>query len=282
MPVAVPIALAALSAAPSITKIIGGEKEKREAAELARIRQPKFRDITPEESALSLAKLNALKTQLPGQPLIENKIAGATANQIRNIQEVGSPVESIAAGSAAVGQQQDALANLGIAGAEMYAKNQDILRSEFKDFGNILSQKWDWEQRQPYLWAKQKEAALNKAGAENVQHGLEGIFGSVAGGVSLLDKQGVFDGTSGKTKNMTSPDSGTDTTNILNPASTTPPENYPFQNAFPTATPLETPNNMGDSNSMLRQQQFAQLKQMFPQYSDEQINQMLAQTYMYR
>lgn len=238
----------ALALGQSLPKIFGGNKELEEANRLGKIRQPKFRDITPEQTALNLARLRALSTRLPGQSLIEQKIGQATATGQRYASETAaSPVDALFTANAMTANQQNALGDLSVQAANMFDKNQDILRQENKDFGGILTQKWDWEQRQPYIWAKQKEAMLRKAGAENVQHGWEGALGAISGGLLLADNKGLFDSNgSGKSLPMSST-VGSNTSNIFNPASTTAPENYPFENAFPTSIPSST-NNMGGDN----------------------------------
>lgn len=188
-----------LSAVPEITKILGGNKELKEAEQLAKIKRPEYRIPEAATEALNRAKYRALATTLPGQNLMEQKIGAATGSGIRYATETAaSPTDALATASGMIGNQQNALGDLSIAAANMYDKNQQILGSELNQYAGWQEKKQNWDILDPYTAAKQKEAALRKYGAENKQRGIEGLFGSMAMGVDLLGKSGVFDKGYGK------------------------------------------------------------------------------------
>lgn len=271
-PLAIPAALTVASAIPNIMKIIGGNKELEEARQLAKIKQPTYNIPDAATTALTLTRFNALKTQLPNQGLIENKIGSATAGGIRMATETAnSPVEALSAGAAMVGNQQNALADLGIAGANMYEQNQNTLRGEYNNYAGWQEKKQNWDVLQPYIVAKQKEAALNKAGAENVQHGIEGIGGSVTAGISLYNQN---------SENEKNRDAYKNGSMGYAPPLPTPPQVYPSPAAQPYVAPnlTQPPNPYTSATQTPRQQadiySMVQRLKMLPQYagmSDDEL-----------
>ena len=194
-----PIALTALSAIPEIQKLGLASKQRKQAEELSRIKQPKYEIADAETEALNRAKFNAMRTQVAGYKGITDRIGTGTQNQIRNITETaGSPAESINAASAAVGQGQDALVNLGIAGEQMYSQNQDKLTNQLTHYGGLQDKQWDLNQHQPYLRAKQAESALNYGSEANQYSGMKGIFGAASAELLYADQAGAFDSSGGK------------------------------------------------------------------------------------
>ena len=192
-PFILPLAYSALTAIPSIYGLSKAAQQKKQADELARIKNPNYQIPDAAQEALRIAKYNALKTQIPGYNAISGKIGASTANQIRNINEL-SPNNAIAAGSAAVGQQQDAYVNLGIAGEQMYSQNQDKLTNQLGNMSGWQEKQQQWNVLDPYLRAKQTESALRNASNENTMSGLKGLTGAISGGLMLANQNGVFGG----------------------------------------------------------------------------------------
>lgn len=249
---ALPAIQTALSIAPEIQKIALAARQKKQADQLAKIRRPDFDIPDASEEALLRTRYRALNTLLPAQKQMENRIGAATAGGIRFATETASsPVEALATGAAMVGNQQNTLGNLAIEGANMYDRNQQTLSNELNNFATWQDKKNTWEKYQPYTEAKQAESALRYGVEANKYSGWKGILGAASAGATLAGNAGAFDG--GGTKSLPTTTSGTDTSNIFNPASTTAPQNYPFENAFPTSIPMEVPNNMGGDSNIIAQ-----------------------------
>lgn len=193
MPTGLPFAYSALSAAPSIYELIKAGEQRRQADELAKIKNPVYNISEAYNTARTIARKNALLTRIPGYNAITGKIGASTANQIRSINETaGSGADAIAAGSAAVGQQQDALANLGIAGEQFWQQNQNTLMNAENFYGQQEEKKQQWDVLDPYLRAKQTEAALRNASNENTMGAIKGLTGAVSGGLFLANQEGLF------------------------------------------------------------------------------------------
>lgn len=185
------LAYSALTAAPSVYGLIKAQEQKRQADKLANIKQPAYQISEAYNTARTIARKNALLTKIPGYEAIAGKIGASTANQIRNINEVaGSGTDAIAAGSAAVGQQQDSLTNLGIAGEQMWQQNQGTLMNAENLYGQQEEKKQDWDVLQPYMRAKETESGLRNASNENTMGAIKGITGAISGGLFLADQQG--------------------------------------------------------------------------------------------
>lgn len=248
LPFVLPAIETALSIIPEIGKLGLASRQKKQADELAKIKRPEFEIPSAATEALQRARFRALNTKLPGQALMEQQIGQATAQGQRYATETAaSPVDALATASAITGNQQNALGNLAIEGANMFDRNQAALTNQLGSYATWQNQKNAWDKYQPYTEAKQAESALRYGAEANKYSGWKGILGAAAGGALMADNRGLFD-SAGRGGNYSPPNyNGSDTSNIFNPASTTAPQNYPFENAFPTSIPA-SPNNMGGGN----------------------------------
>lgn len=270
LPLAIGLGLTGLSLLPEINKLGIAGKYKRQADELAKVKQPKYEIPDAQKEATTRARMLALETRLPGQSLMEQKIgAGTAAGQHYATETASSGVDALATANAMTANQQNALGDLAIGAAENYYANQQKLNQQLGVYSQFEDKKWDLNQYQPYLAAKQRESELRHAGDVNTQSAIEGGTSALGYGLLYADKAGLFNG--GGTKSIppvstTIPPSATPP---FNPSSTTPPYNYPFPNAFPTAEPSSTQPIQGDIQRQI------QIKRMsLPQYrnlSDEQI-----------
>lgn len=238
----------ALAIPSEIEKLILSGQQRRQADALARIKRPAFDIPSAANEALLRARYRALATQLPGQKQLENKLGAQTAGGIRFATETASsPVDALATGAAMIGKQQDTLGNLGVEAANMFDRNQQLLTNQLGSYATWQDKANEWNKYQPYLQAKQAEAALRYGTQANQYSGTKGVLGAIAGGVQLADEKGLFNGIGGGNTPTSTATGGTNTSNIFNQPSTTAPQNYPFENAFPTSIPIN-PNNMGGGN----------------------------------
>lgn len=263
-----PIALTGLSLLPEINKLGLSGKYKRQADELAKVKQPKYEIPDAQREALTRSRILALNTRLPGQSTMEQKIGQSTAAGQRYATETASSgVDALATASAMTGNQQSALGDLAIGAAENYYANQQKLNQQLGIYSQFEDKKWDINQYQPYLAAKQRESELRHAADVNKQSAIEGGASALGYGLLYGDKMGLFNGGSATIKSLSPTPTGT--TPSFNSPSTTAPYNYPFENAFPTAEPSSTQPIQGDIQRQI------QVKRMsLPQYrylSDEQI-----------
>lgn len=192
IPLAVPIALSALSTIPQW--MASSEQQKR-ADELARnLVRPEFEIPESAKRALSSAEAQAQMTRLPGQSAIEGRLDQTTANKIAMIERMsmGGPTAINAAGSA-YGQQMDAENALGIEAANMRLRNQEILRNQLDKMGSWENQKWQYDKALPFEQKTAAIEALREGALRNKNAAWKDIFGSAAN-IALM---GAFGGGEG-------------------------------------------------------------------------------------
>jgi len=162
-----------------------GAAQAAKGKRLARGARPQKEISSSMNEYLSNAKSAAASSRLPGQDIIEQQIGGASASGIRAAQEGASSSAGLMSAIAGVkGNEQRALGDLGIAGAEMQAANKDKLQSALLKYGQAQDEQFDINQMQPFQDKAQAAQALKGAGLQNMMSGLDSVAGAASMGLT--------------------------------------------------------------------------------------------------
>jgi hypothetical protein len=173
------IAASLISSIPSLIKSGVGLSQLIQSSKYAKEKRPDYEIPDSVRQALESAKQQALQTQIPGQELAEQKLAGSTASAIaQSKQATDSPASILGQVSTLAGQEQESLRDLAIAAGENYNTNQATLRSQLGNMATQEALKWQWDKQMPYTDAMTTASNLQEAGGENVMAGLSDIAGS--------------------------------------------------------------------------------------------------------
>lgn len=195
-----------LGAVSTIPQWMTAFNQDERADELASgLVRPRMDVPESQKRALMSAEEQAKMTRLPGQSGIEGRLDQTTANKIAMIERLGTGgPTSINAASRAYGQQMDAENELGIKAADMYLRNQDVLRNELGQTAGYEQQAWNWNERMPF---EQKQTAIealregsirNKNAAfKDLVGGLSSFFGGMGTPTEGFDWQSMFGGDGG-------------------------------------------------------------------------------------
>lgn len=170
IPALVPILSAALGAIPSIYQGVVGARQLREGRRgLANLERPEYNIPTGIEQSLALAQQQAADPYMPGENIMRNRAAMATANAFRNASQAGNPM-------AVVGQLQAnenrAMQNIGIASAEQQNADMRRLQDMYGIYAKYQDQQWQMNEFAPYA---QKYNEFR----EQVGAGQQNIFGAL-------------------------------------------------------------------------------------------------------
>lgn len=168
-----------LGAAESIPNIWYGIQQNRKANQLAsELERPEFDIPESQKRALGSAETQAQMTRLPGQSAIEGRLDQITANQLNSIERLGpgGPTSLNAAGQA-YGQQMQKENELGVAAAENYNQNQNILRNQLDRMSEWEFKKWAWDKQLPYQNKAEAIAALREGSMRNFDNAFKDVFG---------------------------------------------------------------------------------------------------------
>ncbi len=114
-------------------------------------------------------------TLLPGQAYIENQVQGATGAAAGAItRSGGSAVDVLSALTTVYGNEQNQMARIGLAGAEMQVRDLDRVLGTNEAIAGAeataeqirlqqLMNKWKFEEADPYMFAMQSAARLREA-----------------------------------------------------------------------------------------------------------------------
>lgn len=175
---------AGLSALSTLPNWYQSWKQSERADELAQgLKRPDFEIPQSEIDSLNSAKAQAGMTRLPGQSAIEGRLDQNTANEISDIQRMGTGgPNDINAAARAYGMQQEGENKLGIEASNMYLRNQDILRSQLDQNAEWQNKEWEWDKKLPYENTAAAIGALRESSARNFDTGWKDLLG---GGANL-------------------------------------------------------------------------------------------------
>jgi hypothetical protein len=175
---------AGLSALSTLPNWYQSWKQSERADELAQgLKRPDFEIPQSEIDSLNSAKAQAGMTRLPGQSAIEGRLDQNTANEISDIQRMGTGgPNDINAAARAYGMQQENENKLGIEASNMYLRNQDILRNQLDQNAEWQQKEWEWDKKMPYENTAAAIGALRESSARNFDTGWKDLLG---GGANL-------------------------------------------------------------------------------------------------
>src|SRR3990167_1573892 len=134
---------------------------------------------------LKNATAMAQQSQLPGQQLMEEKLASSTGSGIRAMEQGASSSAGLMAGIAGLkGNEANQMTDLNIAGAQQQDVNKQRLQEALLRYGAAEDKAFDINKMQPFQDKAQAAQAMQGAGLQNIVGGIEGLAGaaSMAGG----------------------------------------------------------------------------------------------------
>lgn len=155
--------------------------------------------------------------RLPGQSMAENNIRSGTANALNAISQTGGGVNNILAAVGGLNKNQnDAMNNLAVQGAQMNLANKDKLAQSNREIAGYQNEAFDYNKNQPYLQNMSRKMALQGSSAQNLDNSLQ-TLGNLSS--SLLGRGGGGSNEGAVTNNYFSGGSGGSTVDqSLNPA----------------------------------------------------------------
>lgn len=183
-----PVTLSALvSTIPGLFKagtgLIQGQRAKEIQAGLVR---PEYEIPASVEEALFSSKQQAGLTRLPGQDILEAKLASSTASGAKNIKEAAdSSSSAIGAIAELYGQEMGARRGLEVDAANFYQQNQGQLRNMLNIHGQYQDKQFDMNEYQPYVESARASSALNEAQIQNLFSGVSDLAGVGANSMLL-------------------------------------------------------------------------------------------------
>jgi hypothetical protein len=179
IPLAIPIALSAMSSIPNWMAAYNQNKQAKELK--SELQRPDFEIPESASRALQSAETQAGMTRLPGQSAVEGRLDQATANQVDMVERmgIGGPT-SINAASQAYGMQMGKENELGIAAASNWNQNQATLRDQLGRMSEWEFKKWNWDKRLPYENKADAIRALTEGAMRNADAGAKDLFGGAA------------------------------------------------------------------------------------------------------
>ena len=160
------------------------------SAQLAKTPRPKYEIPEAAKAALANAQLMASQRELPGQSIMEQKIAGSTANAIGQMKQAADSPAAILGGIGKLAQnEQGALGDLAYKAANYYANNQAQLRAQLGNMGQYQANQWQWDKQMPYQKDMAASSAMLGAGLQNLYGAGQGI-GNAMGANKIMGTQG--------------------------------------------------------------------------------------------
>jgi hypothetical protein len=227
---------AGLSALSTIPNWYQSWKQSERADELAKgLKRPDFEIPKSELESLASAQAQAGMTRLPGQSGIEGQLESTAANEVANVERMGTGgANDINAASRVYSGLQGKQNELGIKASDMWLRNQDVLRSQLDQNAEWQQKKWEWDKQQPYENTAKAISALREGSARNFDTGWKDLFG----GASNLALGEYLRGAGGKIGDVAK--KGSVNRLDFNPNAGLTAENYGMGNNQPIIDPFQT------------------------------------------
>lgn len=182
-----------------ITNIIAAQQQKEQAEAEAKKKIAK-RAIDPAFYQKKNMDLMASLSGLPAYGQAQNALDAQTANQMRTIEEYSpNGAATVAAISAALGQQDKATNDLSMKNAEYKAGKMNDVGNDLLTIGEQNNRAYD-QQQAKILQQATNVSAMRNAAMANQQTGINSILGSVGSTASSLQagadkKEAIANGT---------------------------------------------------------------------------------------
>ena len=176
-----------ISAGLGALKFGSGLLQQRKGAKIRRAAQRKYEANPfqiPEEvlRALRTSEVIAAQTELPGQDVLEEQIAGATGGALQSMREAALTPQELMEGATGAFQNLYVapMRDIAIRGAERYDRNQAQLLNQLGQVGQYRTEEWKQNILAPYQAAMQTAGQMSAAGQQNLFSGVSDIAGGVA------------------------------------------------------------------------------------------------------
>lgn len=168
-----------LNIAPEMMKVISSWKQLKQAKQLERqYKRPQYNIPGQISEATNMARMDALDTNLPGQRQAEERISGSASQAINQSINSGAGSNTLLAAISGVNRnQQNALNDLSIQGAQQQIADRAALRGQLGIEAQYADKAWEWNKQKPYLDAMNSAAALRNASSQNLFSALTNIPG---------------------------------------------------------------------------------------------------------
>jgi hypothetical protein len=166
-----------LAGGGALIKGIAGAVQQRKANKIKENR-PTYN--IPDEILQNKAMYQnaANTTRVPGQSILENNLNASSAGSMNAAMQAGGSSQDILSAISGINQNQNsAINNLGVEGAQFQAMNKDKLAGANRELSEYKDQAFDYNQNQPYELRAARKRALQGAAYGNFDSALNDITG---------------------------------------------------------------------------------------------------------
>lgn len=171
-----PAIAAVIAAIPALVQAGTGIAQQVKAGKLRNQGRPGYAIPESAELSLDVAKHLAGQRQLPGAPILEDRIRSSTGSGVQAIKEIGaSGASRLGAVTDLYRGEQMAFQDLEVQNAAWHFGNQATLMDELNRMAFWENKKSEWEERMPYMQDMAAAAAMTGAGMQNVFGGTDNL-----------------------------------------------------------------------------------------------------------
>lgn len=158
-------------------KGVSGAIQNHKGKKLAKSLERPTKELPPAvRDYLKNAKARASNSRLPGQTQAEEGIQKSSAGAVRGVLDGAQSQAGLLASISAINaNENDAMNNLAVKGAEFQEANKDKLQDALKVTGEYESHLFDVNKMQPYLDKADAAKALQAAGRQNMMSAVDDV-----------------------------------------------------------------------------------------------------------
>lgn len=167
-----------VQAVPAIWQIGTGIVQKRRAKKIEKAagERPEWTISPAYQKAMEQAQMIASQRELPGQSIMENKIAGQTAAGVEQLKGASTNQADIIAGVTGLyANQMQQGADLDVMAAQNFANNQSNLYNAYQTYGGLQQEYRQKNVIDPYERAMAAASALREGAMMNTKSGIQGL-----------------------------------------------------------------------------------------------------------
>lgn len=188
-----PAAGAAVSLMPAALGLIKAYQQQKQIKELEKIERPTYEMPEAIKQQLNQSKYLASMSELPGQNLMEAKLAQNTSKGIAQMQNASANAADLSSNIAKLyGAQNEGIQNIGLKATQNYLNQQGQLRNVLSAVGQYQDKEFDYNKNQPYDAAKAAESALRYAAWKNVSSSVKDLSAAGQGYMNYKNVQNAY------------------------------------------------------------------------------------------
>ncbi len=211
-----PLVTSALFAGvPALAKMGVGIGQKIKANKLSKTPRPVYQRPGEIDKYVQSSLSRSASPRIAGHEAIEQKLGAASANVMRTAQDAADPMAFLGAVSSAKGREQDAILDLGIAGAQDKARREEAANQALLTGAQYKDKEFEINELMPYQQAKAAESALRESGTQNLIGGITDLSG-VASSMIGIGGGGDTKVTTGAVNDTVAGQQVTDPANVMN------------------------------------------------------------------